>query len=322
MSLNGYDISNNQGDIDNRAVPGDFAIIKATEGVGYTDANCDANFQQAKGAGKLLGVYHFARPDGNGPVDEANWFVSQISGYLDGTTLLVLDWETEPKGNVSWVRQFCDRVFDLTGVRCVVYMSASVVNEHDWSYVYNDYGLWVAQYGQNTPIDGYLVPGSLPDVNWNPSAPYIMWQYTSNGHLPGWGGNLDLNVFYGDRNTWLAYARNQHNSPTPPVTLPPVTPVEPPTTPDLPPVEEPPVVVPPVVVPPVDEPKQTSPLVKALLEFFRLVVFALPGLLIQLWTNDSTLALGLGTPILGLLKAFDKYLHENPDTNLNGLLPF
>lgn len=252
MSLNGYDISNNQGNIDNTQVPGDFVIIKATEGNGYTDPNCDANFQQAKSAGKLLGVYHFARPDGNGPIDEANWFVSQIQGYLDGTTLLVLDWETEPKGNVSWVRQFGDRVFELTGVRVVVYMSASVVNDHDWSSVYNDYALWVAQYGANNPVLGYDVPATPPDVNWNPQAPYLLWQYTSNDHQPNWNGALDCSVFYGDKNTWLREARDQRND-TPP-TPPAPAPVPDPQPTPVPPVVVPPVVTPPVIVPPVPTP--------------------------------------------------------------------
>ena len=36
----------------------DFIICKATEGVGYTDPNCDGHYQRAKAQGKLLGVYH------------------------------------------------------------------------------------------------------------------------------------------------------------------------------------------------------------------------------------------------------------------------
>ena len=54
----------------------DFVIIKATEGRGYVDSSCDAHYQRAKSQGKLLGVYHFARPDlGNSAQCEADWFV-------------------------------------------------------------------------------------------------------------------------------------------------------------------------------------------------------------------------------------------------------
>lgn len=203
MSLNFYDISNNQGDINNGVVPGDAVIIKATEGVGYTDPDCDANFQQAKAAGKLLGVYHFARPDGNpNGADEADWFVSQVRGYLNDA-VLVLDWETGNTGNVGWAKAFLDRVFELTGIRPWIYMSQSVANSHDWSSVWGDYALWVAAYGTNQVHNGYSPSTNISaNGNWNICA----WQYTSNGHLPGWGSALDLNVFYGDAASWHKYA--------------------------------------------------------------------------------------------------------------------
>lgn len=231
MSLNGYDISNNQGDINNSIVPGDFVIIKATEGVGYTDPNCDANYQQAKAAGKLLGVYHFARPDGNNPVSEANWFVSQIRGYI-GEAVLVLDFETNPKSPV-WAKAFLDRVYELERVRCWIYMSQSVANGDDWSSVLVDYSLWVAAYGANTIHTDYAPSDNISvNGNWNIAA----WQYTSNGHLPNWSGALDLNVFYGDAEAWRKYARPVAPTAVAPEVVAPV-------------VEPAPVVVEPVVVP-------------------------------------------------------------------------
>ena len=73
--------------------------------------------------------------------------------------------------------------------------------------------------------------GSPPTTNWWKF--YAMWQWTSSGRLDGYGGNLDCNVFYGDADSWRAYARKA------------VAP---------PPVVVPPVVVPPVVVPPTPTP--------------------------------------------------------------------
>jgi hypothetical protein len=32
-----------------------------------------------------------------------------------------------------------------------------------------------------------------------------MWQFTSTAQMPGWSGNLDANVFYGDAAAWDAY---------------------------------------------------------------------------------------------------------------------
>lgn len=247
MSLNFYDISNNQGDINNGLVPGDAVIIKATEGIGYTDPDCDANFQQAKAAGKLLGVYHFARPDGNpNGADEADWYVSQVKGYLN-EAVLVLDWETGNTGNVAWAKAFLDRVTALTGIRPWIYMSQSVANSHDWSSVWGSYALWVAAYGTNQAHNGYTPSTNISaNGNWNIAA----WQYTSNGHLPGWGSALDLNVFYGDANVWHKFA-GKAELPTPapaPAPVPqPAPPVVPSPTPE------------PVVSPVIPEPIPVSP---------------------------------------------------------------
>ena len=94
----------------------DFAIIKVTEGVGYVDPACDKLYQKAKKAGKLLGVYHFARPDlGNSAIEEADWFIKNIQGYLR-EAILVLDWESGCLDNVEWVKTFLDRVQEKTGV--------------------------------------------------------------------------------------------------------------------------------------------------------------------------------------------------------------
>lgn len=316
MSLRVIDTSSWQTGLDLSQIDFDAIMVKATESTSYVNPSCDSHMQQAIRQGKLNGVYHFARPADNDPFAEANFFVDNIQGYLDGTTLLCLDWESEPKGNVTWARQWLDHVFSRTGVRPVIYMSESVVNGHDWSSVYNDYGLWVARYQDMSPDYNWDMSnaGPLPDVNWNPSAPYMMWQWTSRGRLNGYGADLDLSVFYGDKNTWLAYSRNQNV----PVLQPTPEPVPTPT-PDPTPAPEPVPEPTPTPEPPVE---QTRPIVKAFLELFRLVVFALPALLIQLLTNDPGLAFGLGTPLLALLKTIDKYVHENPDSDISGLLPF
>jgi GH25 family lysozyme M1 (1,4-beta-N-acetylmuramidase) len=33
-----------------------------------------------------------------------------------------------------------------------------------------------------------------------------IYQYTSTGHLDGWGGELDLDVFYGSQYDWVRLA--------------------------------------------------------------------------------------------------------------------
>ena len=90
MSMNGIDISGWQSGINLAAVPCDFVIIKSTQGTSYVNKDCDRAYQQAKKAGKLLGVYHYF--SGGDPVAEADFYLKNIAGYLN-EAILVLDWE-------------------------------------------------------------------------------------------------------------------------------------------------------------------------------------------------------------------------------------
>ena len=189
MSLHGTDQSKWQ---PNQITEGDFILCKATEGCGYVDPTCDAKYQMNKAAGKLLGVYHYARPDlGNSPEAEAEFFVNNIKGYIR-EAILVLDWEGANKWDTGWAKRWLDKVKELTGVKPVIYMSSSVTFDYDWSAVVaGDYGLWVADYRNN---DG--TNHGCPKVGyWGVIA---MHQYTSNP--------IDKDEFFGDANAWRAYA--------------------------------------------------------------------------------------------------------------------
>jgi len=206
MTLHGVDISNWQAGFDVKKCAGQFMIAKATEGTTFVDKNCDGFVQQAKAAGIPWGVYHFAHDGGD---DEVDFFVKQVKGYVKGG-ILVLDWEADAvsKG-VSAAKNFLDGVYSETGVRPLIYMSASVVTGSNWSSVYNaDYGLWVAAYQSNAPT-----------APWG-SAGYAMWQHTSSYSTPC--GGVDGNYFYGDAKTWAAYAGSSGT--TPPKPKPPTAP--------------------------------------------------------------------------------------------------
>lgn len=179
----------------------DFVIIKATEGDGYTDPNCDKHYQRAKANGQLRGVYHFARPDlGNSAKAEADWFVSQIQGYIKDA-ILILDWERST-WNTAWALDWLKRVEELTGVKPLIYMSASVVTSYSWlDVVNNSYGLWIAGYPPeyNVREPGVPTPEEMPYSigNW----PFwVIWQYTSSA------GTLDRDITYIDATTWAKYA--------------------------------------------------------------------------------------------------------------------
>ena len=224
--LKGIDISKWQNGIDLEAIQTDFVICKATEGVGYTDSTCDSYYQKAKRLGKKLGVYHFARPDlGNSAESEADYFVQNVQGYIK-ESILILDWEPGGGqiGNVSWAKAWLDRVYSVTGVKPIIYMSESPSNSFDWSSVVaGDYGLWVASYSSNNGSEG-----RKPTNKYWPF--YIMWQYTSRGRLNGYNGNLDLNNFYGDFTVWDKYAGGSPSAAITPQPSKPVTPNSQPST--------------------------------------------------------------------------------------------
>lgn len=204
MALYGYDISKWQS-VGTGDSAKDFVICKATEGSGYVDPSCDKHYQRAKKKGKLLGVYHFARPDLNkntaGAKAEAAYFVKNIKGYI-GQAILVLDWEQPgTTSQVSWAKAWLDEVYRLTKVRPLIYMSASVVNGNNWSSISSNYGLWIAGY----PSAYNKKNPPTPTVK---NMPYkigawkfwAIWQYSSGA------GTLDYDIANMDKTAWGKYA--------------------------------------------------------------------------------------------------------------------
>lgn len=204
MALYGLDISRWQS-VGTGDSAKDFVICKATEGSGYVDPNCDKHYQRAKSKGKLLGVYHFARPDLNKGVDgakrEAQYFYNNCKGYIK-QAILVLDWEQPgTTGQTSWAKAWLDEVYRLTGVRPLIYMSASVVNGNNWSSISGNYGLWIAGYPNAYNVKNPPTPttGAMPYKigSWKF---WAIWQYSSSA------GTLDRNIANMDAKGWKAYA--------------------------------------------------------------------------------------------------------------------
>ena len=191
------DVASHQAGIVTGALDCDAVICKATEGTGYVNPYCDEHYQSAKAGGKLLGVYHYA--SGGNPEAEAEFFVNNIQGYLH-EAILVLDWESGDNaawGDSSWVARFCAHIVALTGINPMIYVQRSAANQCTGL---GDYGIWLAEY-----LD-YASRGWNDYTEPNYSGDYAMHQFTSSGAISGWSGPLDLSLFFGDANAWLAYA--------------------------------------------------------------------------------------------------------------------
>lgn len=197
--LKGADISHHNGvnavenilKIDNEI---DFFIVKATEGRTYVDSKCNINCSDAIRNGRLLGLYHFARPDNcNMPKQEAANFVSVFKSY-QGQALAVLDWEGAAlKYSLDWALSWLQNVWEMTGVKPLLYTSQSEVRKME---KIKDFGcgLWVARYNKSQTL------GSV-----KPWETWAMWQYDDGTFIKG---KYDKDYFNGSKTQFMSYCKS------------------------------------------------------------------------------------------------------------------
>ena len=212
MALNGIDIASYQAGLDFSKVPCDFAIIKATQGTGYTNPDCVRAVEQAMSLGKGVGVYHYI--SGGNAVAEANFFINSILNWI-GKVMICLDWEFDQNsawGNESYLEQVINQVIARTGVPPMIYASASRYNQVAEVAKRHNCGLWIAQYADNNPT-GYQ------NTPWNEGAyTCAIRQYSGFGRLNGWNGDLDLDKFYGSLDDFRKYYGSSSSAPSKPST--------------------------------------------------------------------------------------------------------
>lgn len=226
MSLNGVDIANYQAGINIAAMTTtDFVIVKATQGTWYTSPSFVKQYSDAKAAGKLLGIYHYA--EGKDYKAEADYFLKTIGDRV-GEAILCLDWEGTDNATFNsgkdktWVKNWCDYVASKTNVKPLVYTSKAYMGNLSGI---GDYGLWIAQYANNNPTNYQATP-------WNEGAySCAIRQYSSTGRIKGYSSNIDLNKFYGDAAAWKKYANPGNAKPVEGGSSNPSTPSTPSTTP-------------------------------------------------------------------------------------------
>lgn len=210
----GIDISNWQSGInlskDDKYI--DFGIVKATEGKGFTDKSFSSHIDQLTKLDKLIGCYHFARPDLNKSISgmeaEAQWFVDTVkSKGIIGKAILVLDWETEPMDREDLINAWMNKVVQLTGISPFIYGSRSKLTTTVFKNLINKWPIWMAAWPtiasqKIESAEGYVIDhlASREKVNWK------IWQFSSTGKLNGFTGNVDLDYTDMSKEEWLSYA--------------------------------------------------------------------------------------------------------------------
>lgn len=162
-----------------------FAIIKATEGKTYKNPFMKAMADYAVQQGKLVGFYHYARPENNTAEEEAATFCDVVAPYI-GNAILVLDYEGKSHNfGASWAAAWINAVKKKTGVLPLFYTSESYLKNYG-DVAKTGAGLWVAKYSTKRPA---IYPWTLMAI----------WQYTDKPY--------DKDHFYGDAKAWAAYAK-------------------------------------------------------------------------------------------------------------------
>ena len=224
----------------------DFVMIKASDSRQDADLLAvkwvGGDRASAQKSGIFTGFYHYAVlpdvsnnaaiiKDANVQAQKAIWRLASLGGYNELDLPYALDLENNcvryrankscskraSKSAVTlWAKTFLATLKERTGRTPIFYsypnfLESSMVRDKELS----KYPLWLAQYAIDPAI-----PTAQPGVknigcyvhSWTTSAcksQWIVWQYTSCGIAPKYGvpgSRLDLNVFRGSREEFLALA--------------------------------------------------------------------------------------------------------------------
>lgn len=126
-----------------------FFILKATEGATYFDPKYRSRAKKVIEAGKLLGFYHYARPENNTAVKEADNFLMRVKEFK-GKCIVALDWEDRAveKNYTTWATEWLNIVEEEMQTMPFMYVSHSYITKWNLDKImYNRYPLWVAKWG-------------------------------------------------------------------------------------------------------------------------------------------------------------------------------
>lgn len=196
MAMYGFDTANYQRGINMQALKNagaKFVIVKANEGTATSYDTFNEQISAAHKAGLLLGAYSFLhRGDGKA---QAQAFVKALGSWAKKIRLYAA-WEffmpRQPTtADVQTLKDFLAEVKRLTGTTAGVYTSGS----------------YKAAAGNIGDSDWWLAGGPVYNraIGFNQTGEYMgatIWQYTSGGGVPAYGGGLDLNLSVIPENKW------------------------------------------------------------------------------------------------------------------------
>lgn len=194
--IKGIDVSWHNGPIDFEKAAADgieFVFIKATEGERFRDRNFRSNHRNARQAGLKTGAYHFFRFDKEGVPQAINLLRTVGPRELELGIVIDVEEHGNPAGiGPDTVQQRLRAMVDyltLMGKRVTFYTN----RDGYYKYIAQEFPgsqLWICSFYTN-PI----------------SAEWTFWQHNHRGRVKGIQGDVDLNVFCGDRAEWQQFLR-------------------------------------------------------------------------------------------------------------------
>ena len=189
-TVEGIDISVWQGNINWPAVKADgkyYASIRVSDGT-YLDTKFAQNWQGAKAAGVIRGVYQFFEPALD-PIAQADLMLSKTGPYEAGDLPPMLDVEATggqtPATVAARITTWVNHVKAATGRDPIIYTGKYFWNDNVQSNAQAGNPLWHAQYCNCCPSIA------------NPWNGWAFWQYTSTGTIGGIAGNVDHDKWNG-----------------------------------------------------------------------------------------------------------------------------
>lgn len=171
--------------------PVEFAFIKCSEGMDLLSKYYNADLDSCLAHGIRVAPYHFYSSKSK-PIDQAANFIAHAR-INECTMRPMLDVEPEPhqlremggihaciKGMVVFVNE----VEAKTGRKCVLYLNQNFVKQyyHLFPEELRQCDIWIAKYHEKHPYTRFCI-----------------WQFGCKGRVKGIYGNVDLNVFNGNR---------------------------------------------------------------------------------------------------------------------------
>lgn len=216
----------NQSNAGNNNPPGQNTLSQR-----YDDPYFIQNITRATNAGMFAGAYHFGRMDiiastlnsngiANTGADEADHFIEMAGPWMrPGYLLPVFDHEIginerTANGLAQFAIDFSNRIYEEMGIRPAIYIggnyasnlqSASISLREQVVAAYPT--LWNPRWPNQDNPNAIPVQTAHPKDytsgiygpwdDYGTTHPWSFWQYASTGSVPGYSGNLDVNVAQG-----------------------------------------------------------------------------------------------------------------------------